>query len=371
MVGAVQKTFKPLPYPAARAFAVIGSAFMFFFIAALLGGALSAALAPATLQAEHAAWMLALGLLCSAFFAGQGGSIGLLDAYSQGRVALPVSTGSAPGVAGAAGSPPLTAAEAGAALLVAARVADPSYAAANPWAVALRCAAWLGLPLGALGFGAVYAFWPRGLPREQFAWLFALSSAALGGGIVAALTGRPFLREAGLAKPQRAFAGSHAAYLWRRQVLPQIAINVFINGWVGLAIAPARLAEPDPRVPRELVLADAGGTALVLAIAIAAGVHTYARFDLRWGVTRGSAGKAPHWALRLLALLGSAVAVALLVQVLFALTGWDAVGLYGFVIGRGLACGAYSGWVAYLVARWNQLEPRGGALNSSADRAAA
>jgi hypothetical protein len=316
-------------YRVARAATALLTGAAFFVILAAIGLVIAAALTRDVLQLQHARIVMAIGFGLAAFFAGHSGAIGLLDGYSQGRFRLPEQL-----------SPPPSAAH-----------------ARNPWQVASLSAVFVGVPCGALAFWWLPQLWPAGVARTQFVWCFAAAGSAISASIVWVLTGRRFLAEAQLAPAQRRFEGSHAAYLWQRHALPQAVVNAFINGWMGVALVPGAIASPDAGVPAAAVQLDVRGTAFVLAVAIALGVRTQARFDLRWGIIAPLEASAPRPWWRAFIVFGSAPALALLVAALYAVLGLDAIGPWTFVLWRGAACALYCGAIAYWVARWNLCAP--------------
>jgi hypothetical protein len=314
-----------VPYRVARAATAILTGTAFFVIFGAIGLVVVAALTPDILQLEHARFVMAIGLGLAAFFAGHNGALGLLDGYSQGRFQLPESLSAPPSAA----------------------------QARNPWRIASWTALLVGVPCAALAFACLPELWPNGVARTQFVLIFATLGSAISATIVWVLNGRRFLEEAQLAPAQRRFDGSHAAYLWQRHVLPQAVINAFINGWMGVALVPGRLASADVRIPAAAVQLDVRGTAFVLAVAIALGVRTQARFDVRWGIVPSLAEPAPRAWWRAFMVFGSAPAVALLVGGLYAVLGLDAISPWTFILWRGAACAVYCGAIAYWVARWN------------------
>jgi hypothetical protein len=328
----LRETVKARPvvsYAVARVATAVLTGGAFFMILGVIGLGIAGALTKDVLQLKHARFMMAVGIALTAFFAGHSGSIGLLDGFSQGRFRLP----------DAAMLPPTAA------------------RARNPWHAALWSTLLLGAPLALVAFWLLPEVWPSGVSRGRFVGCFAVLGSFVSVVIVWVLTGRAFLSEASLPLERRSFQGSHAAYLWQRHALPQGLANLLINGWVGVALVPAAMSSPSAEVPAALVLADAGGTAFVLAIAIAIGVHTYARFDLRWGVIPAIPVSPPRAFVRLAALFGSAFVVAFLVRALYAGLGLDAISGWTFVVWRSLLCGLYCGAVGYWIARWSLCVP--------------
>jgi hypothetical protein len=327
--SATAKAAPVVSYRVARAATALLTGAAFFVILGVIGLVVAAALTRDVLQLQHARIVMAIGFGLAAFFAGHSGAIGLLDGFSQGRFRLPEQL-----------SPPPSAAR-----------------ARNPWQIACSSAVLVGIPCAALAFWSLPQLWPAGVGRMQFVWCFAAVGGAISALIVWALTGRRFLDDAQLAPAQRRFEGSHAAYLWQRHALPQALINAFINGWMGVALVPGPIANADPGIRAAAVQLDVRGTAFVLAVAIALGVRTQARFDLRWGVIVPLEAPAPRAWWRAFVVFGSAPAVALLVAALYAVLGLDAIRPWTFVLWRGAACALYCGAIAYWVARWNVSVP--------------
>jgi hypothetical protein len=306
-------------YPVARAASVLLTACGFFVInlfgALLIGAALDHAL----LRLDHARWFLVIGLASTSFFAGHSAAIGMLDGYVQGRLRL------------ASASLQLPAAE----------------SARNPWQVALASLCVWGAGAAAIGGWCAPWLWPNGVPLSRFAWQFAAATALLGSAIVYQQTGRKFWGQVRLPPERRRFAGTQAAYLWQRHALPQGLVNAFVNGWIGAAIVPGTLST-GTTVTASFLQRDMIGTALVLTFVIAAGVHSYARFDRRWGVVP----RLPVRGLRpLAALLALPVAVVASSFACAGLLGPN-IGVWPFLIARTVGCGLYCAGVAYEVARW-------------------
>jgi hypothetical protein len=327
--SAAAKAPPVVSYRVARIATALLTGCAFLVILGAIGLVIAAALTRDVLQLQHARLVMAIGLCLAAFFAGHSGAIGLLDGYSQGRFRLPDSI-----------SPPPSAAR-----------------ARNPWRVACLSAVLVGVPYGTLAFFWLPQLWPAGIARQQFVGCFAAAGGVVSALIVWVLTGRRFLDEAQLAPAQRRFAGSHAAYLWQRHALPQALINAFINGWMGVALVPGRFDGADAGISAAAVQLDVRGTAFVLAAAIALGVRTQARFDLRWGIIAPIEAAVPRAWWRAFVIFGSAPAVALLVAALYAALGLAAISPWTFVLFRGLACALYCGAIAYWVARWNLSAP--------------
>jgi hypothetical protein len=292
-----------------------------------LGGAwlIGGALTHDVLSPLHARWYWAIGLAATAFFAGHGGSIGLLDAYSQGRVRLPAQPAAA-------------------------------SAALNPWQVALTLLVRCGLPLAAISFWLVPLIWPSGVRLQHFVWQFASVSAGLSAVLVTLRTGAPFLGQTQLALAERRFSGSAEAYLWQRHALPQALVNGLINGVVGAAIVPMKLTAAGASLSAAFVRHDIAGALCVLGLFIAGATLSYARFDRRWGVAPALGTK--PWRLAKQAAQSAAIFAAL-TALLCALTGLGLrdVGVPTFLVGRALGCGVYCGWVAYWTARCVTNEP--------------
>jgi hypothetical protein len=329
ILSEAKQPVKVVPYAVARAATALLTGGAFFAILGLIGLAIGGTLTRDVLQLQHARFMMALGLGFAALFAGHSGAIGLLDGYSQGRFQLPAQL-----------TPPPSAGR-----------------AQNPWQTAVWSSLLVGVPLAGLAFWLLPELWPSGVARARFVWCFAAAGSVMSGTIVWFLTGRRFLHEASLPPAQRRFVGSHAAYLWQRHALPQAIINALINGWVGVALVPGPFGSPGLSVPAAAVQLDVRGTAFVLAVAIALGVRTHARFDLRWGVVAPLEALVPRAWWRAFVVVGSAPAMALLVAALYAGLGLDAIGAWTFVLWRGLVCGLYCGAIAYWVARWNLCVP--------------
>jgi hypothetical protein len=316
---------KVVPYPVARAATALLTGGAFFAILALIGFAIAGTLTRDRLQLQHAQFMLAIGLVFTALFAGHSGAIGLLDGYSQGRFQLPEQP-----------TPPPSAAR-----------------AQNPWRTGVWSAMLVGVPLAGLTFWLLPQLWPSGVALSRFVWSFALAGGLVSGAIVWFWTGQRFLREASLAPAQRRFVGSTAAYLWQRHAWPQAIINALINGWVGAALVPGPFESPGQGVSAAAVQLDVRGTAFVLAVAIALGVRTQSRFDVRWGIAPQLEAAAPRAWFRAFLVFGSAPALALLVGALYAGLGLGSISAWTFVLWRSLVCGVYCGAIAYWVARWN------------------
>jgi len=325
-----EKSNRVFSYGTARAATVLMTACAFCAILLVLGTGLVAALTHDVLGLEHARAIAALGLLFVTFFAGHAGELGLLDGYSQGKVQLPTAL-------------PVTASPA-------------TGGAYSPWRAGLASAACVGMPSSALAFALLPRLWPNGVARERFVWHFATAGAVLAGLIVLRWTGRHFLHEARLPAAQRGFVGSPTSYLWWRHALPQGLVNLAINAWIGIALAPGRTSDPSALVPRTLVQTDLVGTALVLVLVIAAGVRTQARFDVRWGVIAPSLEAPPRIGWRIAAAIALPVLVIACVWLLYAGLRLDGIGVWTFVAWRSIGCGLYCGLIAYYCARWTLAE---------------
>ena len=294
---------------------------MFFVIALLVARLIGAALGD-VMQATQACHFWAVGMVCAAFFAGHSSSIGMLDAWLQGRLALPPR----------AALPP------------------PASSARNPWGVAVQCACLWGGPAAAISCWLVLRESPNGVPVIGFSYQFATASALLSAAVVLVRSGTPFLQQAQPEPAQRRFAGTQRAYLWQRQILPQAIVNGSINVWVGAAIVPAPLSDASATVPAVFVQQDAVATAFGLALAVVGGAYGHARFDRRWGVvgerpTSLSAGARAGVLIGVIVLAGGLGSIP---RVL----GYDAVNAQTLVVVRSLACTIYSAVLAYWMADW-------------------
>ena len=172
----------------------------------------------------------------------------------------------------------------------------------------------------------------------------------LSAAVVLVRVGTPFLRQAQLSPAQRRFAGSQRAYLWQRHVLPQALVNGSINAWVGAALVPGALSDPNTAVPATLLQQDGVATAFGLALAVVGGAFGHARFDRRWMVVP-QASTSISRAARVSGLIASIAFAALLGSIPRAL-GAEAVDAWTFVVVRTIACGIYSGLLAYWMASW-------------------
>jgi hypothetical protein len=321
---------RPLPFPLARLGTVLLIAGTFYVISLVVARVIGRALTPDVMQATHACHFWAVGLVCAAFFAGHSCSIGMLDALMQGRLSLPPT----------AALPP------------------PATSARNPWMVALLNGCAWGLPAAAISCWLAGRAWPNGVPVISFAYQFAAAAALLSALVVLVHTGTPFLKQAQLERERRRFAGTHTAYLWQRQILPQGLVNGTINAWVGAAIVPGTLHDPNASVPAALLQHDAVATAIGLAFAVVGGAFGHARFDRRWNVVPelpSTISRSTRVAV-LLAFIAFAAAMGLLPR----LSGHEAVNARTFVAVRTLACTIYSALLAYWMASW-ALSTRDGA----------
>jgi hypothetical protein len=307
------RTQRVLAYRAARASVVLLIAVTFFVINAAGAWLIGRQLTDGVLSVSHARYFWAVGLGTTAFFAGQGGALGLLDAYVRGRVQLP-----------ARGPCP-------------AKPAAPQ----NPWAVALSSLCTWG------AIAAAISCWvaPRhGVPLARFCWQFASWSAALSAVIVLQRTGAPFLEQARLEPRQRRFAGTLGAYVWQRHVLPQGVVNTVVNAWIGVAIMPAELGavHAQASIPAAFVRLDFAGAALLLALLIAAGVRGQTQLDRLSGVI-DALPRSPPRAVRV---FGAFAIIATLSCVTIGI-GIRAVGVAPYLVARAIFCGLLSATVAY------------------------
>jgi hypothetical protein len=312
---------RPLPFPLARAGTVILIAGAFFVIALLVARVIGAALGGA-MQATQACHFWAVGMVCAAFFAGHSSSIGLLDAWLQGRLALPPR----------AALPP------------------PASSARNPWGVAVQCACLWGVPAAAVSCWLVLRESPNGVAVIGFSYQFASAAALLSAAVVLVRSGTPFLEQAQLEPAQRRFAGTQRAYLWQRQIVPQAIVNGSINAWVGAAIVPGPLSDAVATVPTVFIQQDALATAFGLALAVVGGAYGHARFDRRWGVV-GERPMSVSPGARACVLIGVIALASGLGSIPRGL-GHDTVDTHTFVIVRTLACTIYSAVLAYWMAGW-------------------
>jgi len=312
-----------LSYPAARVLTVGVSAWGFFLINLLAGWLIGSALSRDILSATHARYVFALGLASTSFFAAHNAAIGPLDSYAQGRMRLPPQATGAPAAA----------------------------RSRNPWRVGLLSLGVVGTTAAAISGWVVPQVWPHGVSVLRLALWFAGTSALLGGLIMLVQMGRPFLEQARVPLRERRFAGSYAAYLWQRHALPQGLVNAIINAWVGLAIAPVVHHEGVRSVPASFVQHDAIGTGVLLALLIAGGAYSHARFDRRWGVIDAQPHPVPAPALRAAIILGYSSGFAAL-GVCLELLGISSLELRVYIALRALGCGTLSALVAYRVARW-------------------
>jgi hypothetical protein len=299
---------------------VLLSAVTFFVINAAGAWLIGKQLTDGALSFSHARNLWAVGLATTAFFAGQAGALGLLDAHVRGRVRLPPRATSS----------------------------DEPAAPQNTWAVASWTLCTWGAVAAAISFGLV----PRaGVPLPRFCWQFASMSALLSALIVVRRTGAPFLGQARLAPHQRRFAGTLDAYVWQRHVLPQGVVNAIVNAWIGVAIMPAQLGAQHARaaIPAAFVRLDFVGVGLLLALLIAAGVRSQVQLDRLSGAIDGLSRPAPQtWRM-----LCACTAVAALACVTTG-AGIRPVGVMTYLILRALGCGLLSATVAYWAA-WRTL----------------
>ena len=151
-------------YRVARASVVLLTAGTFFVINAAGAWVIGRQLADGVLSLRHARYFWAVGLATTAFFAGQGGALGLLDAYVRGRVQLPPRE-PAP-----------------------AKPVRPQ----NPWRVASWSLCTWGAIAAAISCGVVH----DAVPLSRFCWQFASWSALLSAVVVLQRTGAPFLEQA-------------------------------------------------------------------------------------------------------------------------------------------------------------------------------
>ncbi|HEX7477718.1 MAG TPA: hypothetical protein VF331_07920 [Polyangiales bacterium] len=323
-----------MSFAVARSVAVVATTVILGAVLCGVGFAMSTAMTRELLRPEQASTLMAVAFVFVPLFAAQGVIVGLLDGYALGRFFLPAPAPASPA------EPRLS----------------PAQRAQNPWVPALIASASLGVPFALLALWGVPRLWPGGLSRAALLLRFLPVGMLLALVTTLAVTGQRLLRELQLPVAARAFAGSHAAYLWQRHALPQGLSNLIINAWVGVAIFPGPFDQPGAGVPRELITGDAFVTMLVLALAVLAGTLPYASFDLRWGVVPSLPGVAPRRAVRSLYLLAPAPCVALFVYGLLAVLHMQTLTFWPFVVLRALACGGYAGLAAYLVASWTLSE---------------
>lgn len=309
-----------LSYRVARLSVVLLTAVTFFVINAAGAWVIGRQLADGVLSLRHARYFWAVGLAATAFFAGQGGALGLLDAYVRGRVKLPAS----------------------------ARASIELVTPQNPW----RVATWSLCTWGTIAAAISFCVVPHdGVPFPRFCWQFASWSAVLSALIVLQRTGAPFLAQARLEKRQRRFAGTIDAYVWQRHVLPQGVVNAIVNAWIGAAIMPAEFGveHAQAAIPAAFVRIDFAGAALLLALLIAGGVRGQVQLDRLSGAIDAPSQRSAHGA----RLFGAFVLVTALGCVTTGM-GIHAVGAMPYLIARALGCGLVSATVAYWSA-WKTL----------------
>jgi hypothetical protein len=311
------RTQRVLPYRTARASVVLLSALTFFVINAAGAWLIGRQLTDGALSVRHARYFWAVGLATTAFFAGQGGALGLLDAYIRGRVRLPSRHAAPP----------------------------KPVAPQNPWGVASWSLCTWGVMAAAVSFWVVPS---DGVTLTDFCRQFASWSAVLSAVIVLQRTGAPFLEQARLEPRQRRFAGTLDAYVWQRHVLPQGVVNAIVNGWIGVAIMPARLGAADAQapIPAAFVRLDFAGVALLLALLIAVGTRGQTQLDRLSGVIDAL----PRRPTRVWLVFGAFVIAAALGCVTTGV-GIRAISVTVYLVARAVGCGVLSASVAYCSAR--------------------
>jgi hypothetical protein len=307
-------------FPVARAFAVVVTLAVWSVILAAAGmvfGHMLArpAVSPLALQVSLGIVVPLVGL-----FTAHGVLTGMLDGYVQGRFTPPRSAGPA--------------------------------AARNPWAHGLLACFVVGAPVAVAGMVAVG--WVVGPGPALTPRAYAGTMGGLGllvSGVVAWwMSGGPCARLLAAGEANHRYPGSPSRYLLRRHAGPQGAANLWINGWVAVALTPA-----DGWAPAALVTGDAFVAGVIIAAAASFGARNHARADARSGLLGSHGTATPRWAHAGL-VVGVGVVVAAATWTGLALLAVDGLALGPFVVIKGLTAGLIAAGAAWAGARWGLQE---------------
>lgn len=317
-----------LPFGAARLAAAALNAVLFFAMIYAFGVVLLAGMGQEPIAPHHGGWFAAICLSCVPMFAGHSAFVSFPDAYVLGL--FRVREGAIAELA----------------------VEAQARGATNPWWPALWACALVGLPVGALAMWLVPSLPREQLTIERVVTAVSVLGALIAAGTVLAYTGRYFLRELAVPLAARRYSGTVEQYVWRRHVVPQFIVNVWLNAWVAPALIGGPFDDPRSTIASEAVVGDAFGTGMILAVAISLGTLAYARFDQRWLVSPGGSGRTlPAW-LNTLLILASPVPLALAVHLTLRVLRVEQVHAWPFTLGRALLSGSYSGAIAFWTASW-------------------
>ncbi|HKP63552.1 MAG TPA: hypothetical protein VJV78_42750 [Polyangiales bacterium] len=224
---------------------------------------------------------------------------------------------------------------------------DPKAKPANPWIWGAIHSAVFGIVPAIVGYKMAMGVSPDSLTPGEFGERFAWGGTLVCAIVAWFVSGRLFLKQVQVPRPNRLFAGDVNRYLWTRYGLPHGIANLIINGLLAFALSPVGSSEPGAHVESKLVVADAVITFFVLTWIVSAGVKGMARCDAEWGIAPEHFGaRELHMPAAFLPCFFSGIGFCIVLGIGAAWFDVEGISQISWVVFRGVVFGAFCGWCA-------------------------